>query len=203
MSWYSKPRWEKESSEKDWREREWKGQGSEWSEWPKTKGERKSGWSEGDWHKSDKSKGYDWKNSDWKKHDWKNSQKTGDTNYTSTSLNQTYQSASSPAQISQVGHRPSQWVAKNSRSHQGQQPKQRFQAVGPASCSVEDIHPVDPVVALESSLTDIEDLLGEKLHSTRALLENSEQNSREAVSLATVALELLCQKTAGTVDVRE
>lgn len=221
MSWYSKPRWwEKESSEKDWHEKgewkgtsvsknHWKGQRSEWqndwskgTEWSKSHGTWKSvheAEGTGGWQKSGEKRdlsshgpngGYDWKTShDWKKHDWKNPEKTGE-HQTSTSQ------GPYPASHPPHPHRPSQWVAKNSRSQQGRNTQaQAVSATGEASSKVEQ-PPVDPVVALESSLTEIEELLGEKLVSTRALLEDSEQNAREAVGLATVALELLSQKTA-------
>jgi len=217
MSWYSKPRWwEKESSEKDWHEkgewkasvskRDWKGQKSEWSEWSKGTEWKSHGWkSEGtEWQKSsgeksEKSDGqnggnYDWKTShDWKKHDWsKNPEKTGEHVSTSSFHQTSHGTHPHPA-----SHRPSQWVAKNSRSQQGRNGGNlgNTPAVATATKAVEQ-PPVDPVVALESSLTEIEELLGEKLVSTRALLEDSEQNAREAVGLATVALELLSQKTA-------
>ena len=64
-----------------------------------------------------------------------------------------------------------------------------------AAHAVETIAPAaDPVAALESALADVEELLGEKLDSTRALLEHSARSASQAVTSATSALELLTKK---------
>ena len=63
--------------------------------------------------------------------------------------------------------------------------------------------PTDPAVVLESALADVEELLGEKLNLTRALLQDSDQKARDAVTLATSALELLTVKTKQAAHVSE
>lgn len=48
---------------------------------------------------------------------------------------------------------------------------------------------------LEGALVEVEELLGERLESTRELLEHSHRSSREAVERMTYALELLTKLT--------
>jgi len=194
MSWYNKPtrRWQ-ESSEKEWREKgsrhetwkadwkaqgsvsasqskkDWKSQGSEWPEWSKT-----SEWSTGqsEWSAEYKSKGQTGQSQS----EWKSSQQ-GDWNKTKHDWKTT--------QVEKTYPQRHQWVAKEPKAKEAKVVEEKSSAP-----------PIDPAVALESALADVEELLGEKLDSTRALLEDSDRNSREAVSLATSALELLTKKTA-------
>ena len=63
--------------------------------------------------------------------------------------------------------------------------------------------PTDPAVVLESALADVEELLGEKLEFTRELLQDSDRKSRDAVTLATSALELLTNLTKKVAHVSE
>ena len=63
--------------------------------------------------------------------------------------------------------------------------------------------PTDPAVVLESALADVEELLGEKLNLTRELLQDSDRKARDAVTLATSALELLTVKTKQAAHVSE
>ncbi len=205
MSWYNKPstrRWQ-ESSEKEWREKgsrktwnsdsqetwnandwkasqgsvqgsqskkDWKSQGSEWSEWS-TNAEWRTGQS--DWSTEYKSKG---EKSGQSQSEWKSSQQQ------TADWNKTKHDWRSTTPVEKTYPQRHQWVAK--------EPKAKV--VEEKSSAP----PIDPAVALESALADVEELLGEKLDSTRELLEDSDRNSREAVSLATSALELLAKKTA-------
>ena len=190
MSWYNKPtrRWQ-ESSEKEWREKgsrhktwkaDWKAEGSvsrsqskkDWksqgSEWPEWS--NTSEWSTGqsEWSAEYKSKGQIGQSQS----EWKSSQQGADWNKTKHDWKTT--------QVETTYPQRHQWVAKK--------PKAKEEKSSPP--------PIDPAVALESALADVEELLGERLDLTRALLEDSDRNSREAVSLATSALELLTKKTA-------
>jgi len=70
-----------------------------------------------------------------------------------------------------------QWVAKSDKQLESDKPPS-----------------MDPAVALEGALADVEELLGERLDSTRELLEDSHRSAMEAVRLATLALELLTRK---------
>lgn len=56
--------------------------------------------------------------------------------------------------------------------------------------------PPNPAASLEDALADVERLLGESLGSTRKLLDESHNSSKESVHLATRALELLTRQTA-------
>ena len=130
----------------------WKSEGTEWQKSSGEKSEKSDGQNGGN---------YDWKTShDWKKHDWsKNPEKTGEHVSTSSFHQTSHGTHPHPA-----SHRPSQWVAKNSRSQQGRNGGNlgNTPAVATATKAVEQ-PPVDPVVALESSLTEIEELLGWKI----------------------------------------
>ena len=94
-----------------------------------------------------------------------------------------YKKPSAPWQKEREQRSRKVWVPKPPKP-----PKANVVEEKPARC-------YDPAVALEAALVDVEELLGEKLDSTRQLLAQSEQSSMQAVNLASSALELLSKKT--------
>eukprot|EP00438_Fugacium_kawagutii_P035728 Skav204245 [mRNA] locus=scaffold2414:1846:11079:- [translate_table: standard] len=206
MSWYSKPssRWWQE--DKEWREKgsakvwnsdhkgkdDWEGKEAK-GEWTQsTKGEKSGDWnrSPGEW--SEWSKGWkaqqDWESKDSKDKD-KDSKDKEEGQQGQWKASQEWSKAKNDWKA--VGEKTEgraqrhQWVAKSEK------PKGE-KADGPEKPPPQ----VDPSVALEDALADVEELLGERLDSTRILLEESHKSSREAVSLVTRALELLTKKTS-------
>lgn len=210
MSWYSKPssRWWQE--DKEWREKgstkvwnsdhkgkdDWEAKG-EWTQ--STKGDKSGDWnrSPGEW--SEWSKGnwraqQDWESKDKGDRDSKDKDKDSkdkeEGQQGQWKASQEWSKAKNDWKA--VGEKTEgrtqrhQWVAKSEK------PKGEKETCG----GPEKPPPqVDPSVALEDALADVEELLGERLDSTRILLEESHRSSREAVSLVTRALELLTKKT--------
>eukprot|EP00435_Cladocopium_sp_Y103_P007115 s1779_g2.t1 len=184
MSWYSKRSsqwWQETSSTAEWRE---KGSADAWnadqkgSAWT---GRRKDDWKgQGDPAQS-KSKG-DWKGSgpEWSKAkgEWRGDSRYGRGEWRS---HDTWKSKDWKAEKADRTGQRHQWVAKSEK---------------PPPESINPSRPqVDPAMELEGALAEVEELLGERLESTRELLEHSHQSSREAVSLMTYALELLTKLT--------
>lgn len=175
MSWYSKrsSRWWQETSENEWREKAKDSKDSKDSKDPKdSKDSKDSAWSE-TW--SSRGKAGEWasKNNDWKgseRSEWSWS-KEGEWREGEWSRDKAEWKTEKSMEKSQ-----GQWVAKTESS------------------KVEV--PPNPAASLEDALADVERLLGESLGSTRKLLDESHNSSKESVHLATRALELLTRQTA-------
>ena len=152
-------------SEKEWREKGWNEKG-ETGEWSqKDDWKAKAG---NEWiSKGDKG---DWKGdwSEWSKErrDWK------DRDWKDWRAKEW--------KAGDKSDRRHQWVAKSEKPRPEKSP---------------ETENIDPAEQLEGALADVEELLGERLTSTRELLEDSHRNAKESVRLVTHALELLSKKT--------
>lgn len=166
MSWYSKPasRWWEESSEKKWHDRE------------SSRSLAKAWNSEGHETWNGQSRGKD---------DWK---ALGEWAQSKTKTKGDFRAS------------PGDWSGKvkdwKSEKIERIEKLQRHQWVAKSDKQLESDKPpsMDPAVALEGALADVGELLGERLDSTRELLEDSHRSAMEAVRLATLALELLTRK---------
>lgn len=181
MSWYSKRSsqwWQETSGTAEWRE---KGSADAWAD---QKGSAWTGRRKDDWKglgdPQSKSKG-DWKGSgpEWSKAgEWRGDSRYGRGEWRS---HDTWKSKDWKAEKADRTGQRHQWVAKSEK---------------PPPESINPSRPhVDPAMELEGALVEVEELLGERLESTRELLEHSHRSSREAVERMTYALELLTKLT--------
>ena len=163
--------WYSKRSSRWWQEgeSEWREKGARDSKYPKdSKDSKDSNWNAETWSRG---KARDWARN---KGDWKGSERSE------------WWSKEGEWREGEWSRDKADWKGEKSEMEGGQ--------VAKTESKVE--LPPTPAASLEDALADVERLLGENLGSTRKLLEESHNSSKESVHLATRALELLTRQTA-------